>query len=49
MVTFVLIVFMYINTTMGQSDLFYPALLILTFNYQLVDEFAKDRTENLIR
>lgn len=49
MITFVLIVFMYINTTMGQSDLFYPALLILTFNYQLVDEFAKDGTENLIR
>ena len=35
-VTFGVVLFMYINTTLGQSDIFYPSLLILSFGYQLL-------------
>lgn len=37
-VTFGVVLFMYINTTLGQSDIFYPSLLILSFGYQLSDK-----------
>ena len=48
LLTFLTVVFMYVNTTLGQSDIFYPVLLILAFNYKSKEEMRVDTDENIV-
>lgn len=43
--SFIAVVFMFINTTLGQSDIFYPALLILSMNFCTCEDNLKSMRE----